>query len=512
MIRVDSRGATDELVRRLAARYLIVLVLVALLMVLDQAVVQPLLVRLDTYAPAINLSGRQRMLSQKLTKAALALEASQDDAARNARLIELRETLDQWSTAHQALLHGDDQLEIRRIDSPELARQWDLIQPQFDAMCSAAAEIIDSARPDRLPAAVARAVGKITAHEASFLATMDRIVNLMEREAANEVSRLRACALAIALVVLLLLLGLGWFVVRPATSTIRRQVDDLESRVAQRTKELAGALASLRREILEREAVETRNQHLAAQVAHADRVASMGHLTIGLAHELNQPLGAISNYAEACDVILSQPQKHADGRLRQHFVHIKQAALRAGQIVRRIRNYVQPTAGATTEAEINLLVQEVVLLCRPEIERAEVKLTLALDADTAIVSVDPIQIQQVLVNLVQNALQAMTSVTDGDRRLRICTTNHADTVQIDLADSGPGFANADALAIFDPFHTTKEDGLGIGLSICRSIVEQHDGTIWASSTPGNGAQVSFTLPLARPHDAPRSLKTDCVCG
>ena len=85
-------------------------------------------------------------------------------------------------------------------------------------------------------------------------------------------------------------------------------------------------------------------------------------------------------------------------------------------------------------------------------------------------------------------------------------------MRVDLIDSGPGFAAADAEAIFEPFHTTKDDGLGIGLAICRSIVENHDGTIWAESTPGNGAQVSFTLPLARPHDAARPIESNCVCG
>jgi two-component system sensor kinase FixL len=509
----NHTDSADGLIRRLGARYLVVLTLVALLMMVDQAVVQPLLVRLDAYAPAINLSGRQRMLSQKLTKAALALQISDDETVRSARRTELRETLDQWSRAEDALRHGDQRLGIRIIHSPEIEAQRNVLQPHFDAMCAAASRLIDPAELHDSTMATTQAVGEIAAHEATFLSAMDRIVKLMESQAAHEINRLRACALAIAGVVIMLLIWLGWFVVRPATRTIRRQVDDLESRVAQRTRELADALASLQRQIVECEAVEVKNKALSAQLSHADRVASMGHLTIGLAHELNQPLGAISNYAEACDVILSQPTESCgQGRIQENIDHIKRASLRAGQIIRRIRNFVQSSPSTTVDAGINALVQEVVALCRQEIVQAKVELTLDLSADGVVVSVDSIQIQQVLVNLVQNALQAMQNCQANDRRLSIRTSRGFDTVRVDLLDSGPGFNAADAEAIFEPFHTTKEEGLGIGLAICRSIVGNHDGMIWAESSSGKGAQVSFTLPLTQPHDSLRPTESDCICG
>jgi two-component system, LuxR family, sensor kinase FixL len=511
-ISTNHTDSADSLIRRLGVRYLFVLALVALLMAVDQAVVQPLLVRLNVYAPAINLSGRQRMLSQKLTKAALALQISNDDTVRTACRSELRETLDQWSRAHIAL-SGHRQSEARTIDSPEIALQWNLLQPHFDAMCAAASRLIHRTDSGGNSDATARAVGEITAHESAFLSTMDQIVKLMESNAAHEINRLRVCALAIAGVVIMLLVGLGWFVVRPATRTIRRQVDDLESHVAQRTRELADALASLRYQIAERETVQLKNKTLSAQLAHADRVASMGHLTIGLAHEINQPLGAIANYAEVCDVMLSQPtESHGQRRLQENIGHIKRASLRAGQIVRRIRNFVKPNPGIINNVYINVLVEEVVALCRQDIIRANVELTLDLSADDGVVSVDPIQIQQVLVNLVQNALQAMYDQMANDRRLHIRTSGMFDTVRVDLVDSGPGFTSADAEAIFEPFHTTKKDGLGIGLAICRSIVERHDGTIWAESSFGNGAQVSFILPRTEPHDSPRPIEADSVCG
>jgi C4-dicarboxylate-specific signal transduction histidine kinase len=342
---------------------------------------------------------------------------------------------------------------------------------------------------------------------------MDRIVNLMEGQAAREINRLRACALAIAGLVLILLIGLGWFVVRPSTRAIRTQVDNLESRFAQRRSDLADALASLRHQIAEREAAEVKNKALSAQLIHADRVASMGHLTIGLAHELNQPLAAIANYSEACHVLLSKPRESREpSQFQDNIIHIKRAALRAAQIVRRIRNFVRGSPSTIADADINDLVQEAVAVCRQEIVNAKVELTLDLSADDGLVSVDPIQIQQVLVNLVQNALQAMQNCLARDRRLSIRTSRGFDTVRVDLFDSGPGFDAADADAIFEPFHTTKDEGLGFGLAICRSIIGNHDGTIWANSVSGNGAQFSFELPLTRPHDFLRPVGSYCVCG
>jgi two-component system sensor kinase FixL len=211
-------------------------------------------------------------------------------------------------------------------------------------------------------------------------------------------------------------------------------------------------------------------------------------------------------------MLLRAPESNGSGWIRENLNHIEEASLRAGQIVRRIRNFVQPNRGATIEADVNVLVEEVVAICQQEIEQAGVELAIELDAHEGIVAVDPIQIQQVLVNLIQNSLQAMQSYPATDRRLEIRTSRGSDAVRVDLADSGPGFTANDVQWIFEPFHTTKADGLGIGLSICRTIIDRHDGTIWAESKPGHGARVSFTLPVAPHHASPRSVETNCVCS
>jgi C4-dicarboxylate-specific signal transduction histidine kinase len=319
-------------------------------------------------------------------------------------------------------------------------------------------------------------------------------------------------ALAIAAMVVSLLIGLGWFVVRPATRMIHTQVDELESRVALRTRELSAALESLRHEAHERELAESKNLRLSTQLAHTERVTTMGHLTAGLAHELNQPLAAITNYAEACDVLLEEAPRSSElDRVREYVVHARRAALRAGQIVRRMRNFVRPNAASATEVGINALAQEIVDLCRSEAAGANAEITLELQATDDIAWADPIQIQQVLVNLVQNSLQAMREIGSQVRQITIRTTTVGEVVQVDVMDTGPGLPSSDPELVFAPFRTTKQDGLGIGLSICRSIVENHRGKIWTKSWPGRGAQVSFTLPLTAKHASRFESEPDCLC-
>jgi C4-dicarboxylate-specific signal transduction histidine kinase len=148
---------------------------------------------------------------------------------------------------------------------------------------------------------------------------------------------------------------------------------------------------------------------------------------------------------------------------------------------------------------MSALIHEVIELCRCEAARRDITIAADLPDESVVVFADAIQIQQVLVNLVHNALDAMAECPPQRRRLTIGMTTTMGCVQVDVADRGPGLANVDSESLFAPFHTTKADGLGIGLSICRSIIEHHQGTIWAKSLPDEGAQFSFALPLAAAH-------------
>lgn len=483
-------------------------------MLVDQAIIQPLLVRMDAYAPVINLAGRQRMLSQKLAKAALAAEAAPDLQLREASRRELSAALAEWIAANDALREGSDELRIPRIVSQELDAEWVALDHDIEPIVIAAQEII--AGDDQSQ----RAVAILLAHESPFLERMERIVDLFELEAAQEVARLRIYSLAIAAAVALLLVTLGWFVVRPATRAIRTQVDELEHRVAQRTADLAEMVASLQHEVAERQLAESNGRRLAAQLSHADRVASMGHLAIGLAHELNQPLGAIANFASASEVLLEQPSlANGDGRLRQYLRHIGEASLRAGQIVRRIRKFVARTgedASDLAEVDLAALVREVLDLCQFEIRRHETTVDLSVASRPAMVEADPIQIQQVLVNLLQNALQSMQESPVESRRLAIQLEVDDDWATVHVIDNGPGFDLADLNAPFAPFHTTKVEGLGIGLSICRTIINAHGGDIRIHPAEV-GAHVAFKLPLAslpslhRLNDSSQPHHADAVC-
>jgi two-component system sensor kinase FixL len=412
------------------------------------------------------------------------------------------------------LAQGDAALGIRAIHTADVDAKWRELDPHYKDMVAAAEQIVHASSNDSKSERMQASIHTLVEQEALFLPTMDEIVKLMENEAARTVRILRATVLAIAATVVALLVGLGWFVVRPATQTIRSQVSELEARVTQRTTELAAALASLQREIRDREQTELKNQRLAAQLAHADRVTTMGHLTAGVAHELNQPLAAIANYAEACDVELLTARDAVAisvDRLRNYLDKLKHASLRAGQIIRRMRNFVRPNAFSPSEVEADLLVTEIVELLSSEIERANVELSLDLTARDAMIHADAIQIQQVLANLVQNALQSLKSCPTCEHKLVIRTATNFDTVQYDVIDSGPGFVATDPEAAFAPFQTSKVDGLGIGLAICRSIVEQHQGTIWINSSTGQGAKISFALPLASQNDTRRIAQPDCLC-
>jgi two-component system sensor kinase FixL len=503
--------ATNDLVRRLSSRYLFVLIAVASLIIVDQAIIQPLLIRLDRYAPAINLSGRQRMLSQKLSKSSLAIQQAPDERQIGAYREELGTTLEQWTAAHHTLQNGDPESGIPQITSPQIHKLWGELNPHFEAMALAASELSELQSNEKA-STQSELIAVIFRHEAQFLGYMEQIVKAMESEAAREVSQLRGYALAISAGIVSLLLGLGWFVVRPATSTIRKQVDELEDKITERTAELQQAFLSLELEVSQRHEMEIKNQRLAAQLAHADRVETIGHLALGLAHEINHPLAAIANYAEASDVLLSRPRQDVDQtKLKSFLTHIRAASLRGGEIVRRIRNFVQPHLGTTVEVDIHDLLEEVIGLCKSEIDRAGVRLAINFSDRLPHVVGDPIQIQQVVINLIQNALQAMTGQPVGDRGLEIRTTQVDHMLQISALDGGPGFRSGEIDDIFEPFHTTKCDGLGIGLSICRSIIENHGGRIWAENLSVGGASVSFTLPIIPSHDSRLELQTHHLC-
>jgi two-component system, LuxR family, sensor kinase FixL len=509
--KATSKNAPAKgLIRTFERRYFFVLAAVACLVVLDQAVVQPLLVQMNAYAPAINVAGRQRMLSQRLTKAALKLQIADSVEAREASRQELEATRHEWAGAHFPLESGPGKLSILALHAPPIDSAWSELQPHFGEMNEAAKAIAEGEPATERSTDLRQHISNIVDHEAAYLSAMDRVVKLLELEAAKQIRFLRVSAMGIAATVLVLLLALGWLVVRPAANVISGQVNELELRVDQRTRELANANSSLEQEISDHAAADEKTQLLAAQLAHAARVSTMGHLTAGLSHELNQPLAAIVNYAETCELLLDHANSDR-GKLRQHFEQIKQASARAGKILHRMRDFVRPTRTTLAKVDLNELVQEVVELCKFDADRANVQTTLELGSSTN-VAVDAVQIQQVLVNLLQNALQAIKARDANMRRVTIRTEQVDDEVRVEVIDTGPGLDTMDEVAIFSPFYTTKTNGLGLGLAISKTIVERHHGAMMARNSPHGGAIIGFTLPCTdeSPHEEGRGL-TEANC-
>jgi len=218
----------------------------------------------------------------------------------------------------------------------------------------------------------------------------------------------------------------------------------------------------------------------------------MGELVAAIAHEVNQPLTAIVTNANFCLRQFASATANSD-KLREAISEIVNDGTRASAVISRIRALLQKSAPERVAVDINQIIQEVTLLLRRELTRNLVSLRTDRGTDLPLVSCDRVQLQQVLINLVMNGIEAMRMASDRPRELIIKSARHPDGVLVQVQDSGTGFNSEHADRIFEPFFTTKPDGTGMGLSISRSIVESHGGRLWAESS-SNGALFQVTLP------------------
>ena len=241
-------------------------------------------------------------------------------------------------------------------------------------------------------------------------------------------------------------------------------------------------------------ASEQRLKQLQSEFVHVSRLSAMGEMAATLAHELNQPLAAMMNYAQATRRLLEGSAAEDAERLRDLMTKAVAQANRAGDIIRRLRSFVAQGETERSLDDIGEVVNEACALALIGARSDGVETTLALADDLPTVLIDRVQIQQVIVNLIRNALDAMEG--QERRTLRIETARGDDgTLAVAVADNGPGLDAAIAEKLFTPFNSSKDDGMGIGLSISRTIVEQHGGRIWAVPNEGGGVVFSFTLPI-----------------
>ncbi len=220
----------------------------------------------------------------------------------------------------------------------------------------------------------------------------------------------------------------------------------------------------------------------------------MGELVASIAHEVNQPLGAIVTNGSACLRLLSRETPDLD-KSREVIGRMIRDGMRASEVIKRIRDLLHKAPSEKSPLNINETVQEVIELVSSDVLRSKVKLQAELAADLPPVTGDRIQLQQVILNLILNARDAMSEVRTHPRELLITTLkNESGDVVMAVRDSGKGLDAKDAERIFDPFFTTKPEGMGLGLSISRSIIEDHHGTLWAKPNKDRGATIQFTLP------------------
>ncbi|MHC4132665.1 MAG: PAS domain S-box protein [Planctomycetota bacterium] len=251
------------------------------------------------------------------------------------------------------------------------------------------------------------------------------------------------------------------------------------------------------KDITERKKAEQQVQTHQTELAHAWRLNTMGEMSTGMAHELNQPLCAVLNYAQACSRLVKDKEQLNSNQLDEALEQIITQTTRAGEIIRRIRHLVGKREPEMMPVGINEIVREVLDMETSEAEQQYISIETQLDEHLPGIMADRIEIEQVILNLVRNAFEAMNQIEPGDRHLTIKTTKTDDNkVMFDIRDNGKGLSPDDTEKVFDSFFTTSPNGLGIGLSISRTIIEAHNGHLWAESNPDRGATFKFTLPIA----------------
>jgi PAS domain S-box-containing protein len=253
------------------------------------------------------------------------------------------------------------------------------------------------------------------------------------------------------------------------------------------------ALLGITRDITEHKWAEEQGRRHQTELARVARLSTMGEMATGLAHELNQPLSAIANFARGCIRRLrSGDVTPAD--LIEPLEEVCEQAERAGEVMRHVRDFVRKSEPRMTAVDINLVVRSVVKFTEHEARQHETVVTLQLAPEQPRVWGDSIMIEQVICNLMRNAMEAMAETRTLRREIIIRTVSQgADFVEVEVIDTGPGIDGAVIDQVFDQFYTTKPEGVGMGLSISRSIVESHGGSIRAESRAGGGATFRFTL-------------------
>jgi PAS domain S-box-containing protein len=248
-------------------------------------------------------------------------------------------------------------------------------------------------------------------------------------------------------------------------------------------------------DLTERKRVEGALRDTQTNLAHVIRMTTLGELTASIAHEVNQPLAAIIANAEACLRWLGRGTPDLDAA-RRSVEWVIDDGNRASEVIRRVRALAKKTDIEMVPLDVNDVIREVIVLVQRELISHQVSLRMELAPTLPMVLADRVQLQQVMINLVMNGIEAMRSVTDRTRELVIGSLQETQQVLVSVTDRGVGISTEIADRLFNPFFTTKSGGMGMGLAICRSIMEGHGGRLWATADVPHGATFQFTLPIS----------------
>jgi len=230
------------------------------------------------------------------------------------------------------------------------------------------------------------------------------------------------------------------------------------------------------------------------KLAATARLVTVGEMASTIAHELNQPLSAIASYTTGCLNLLDEGEP-ARGELREALRKTAEQTQRAGRIIRRVHDFVRKSEPARTPVRMRAVVEEAVGFADAEARKRRVRIQARLAEDDPELQADPLLLQQVVLNLLRNAMDAMAATPAGRREILVATEAGRANVTVSISDRGCGISPEVRDQLFQPFFSTKAEGMGMGLNICRSIIEFHRGRVWAEPNPGGGAVFSFSLPV-----------------
>jgi len=284
---------------------------------------------------------------------------------------------------------------------------------------------------------------------------------------------------------------------KESEDALRHARDELELRVAERTVELKRANDALLDQIEEQRRTTEALQQTRTELARVVRITTIGEITASIAHEVNQPLAAIVANADACVAWLALETPNL-AEARAAAMRTTLGATRASEVISRIRSLIKKASTERAPVQLNEVAEEMAVLAESQALRNHVSVVMDLTPDMPALLGDRIQIQQVVLNLIMNGIEAMTGVTERERQLTIRTRmENGGQVRVSIHDTGIGVSEDNIGRLFEPFFTTRSDGIGMGLPISRSIIEAHGGRLWAESALDQGSIFQFTLPIGR---------------